>query len=293
MQEQRDILEILKEREAQAVTASQRGLIIQPGALGDCILTLPLAEFMKQSLRLGGIDLLSHTEYTSVFPGRTCVDGVRSIDSVRLHRLFMKSGELDLGDCDELINAFADYQWIVTFLGHDDSNFERNLIFTANCSHSAEVITLPLKPPPDYSSHICDFYIRRFVEQNILCEQFGKFNPQRTLIPASQADVSCGHKLLKEVGLDTGGKVIVIQPGSGSTCKSWHQARRRRALYIRIVPDRGIGTFKLRGLFRGQRQWYYAPCGGLRCQDIGHFRAHQSVGLQTGRPGRAGIQKPT
>ena len=85
-------------------------------------------------------------------PERTCVDSIRSIDTAELHRLFAAPASFDLADRDPLIHMFADYSWIVTFLGEPGSDFEQNLIFTANCSHSAEVITLSLKPPEAASS---------------------------------------------------------------------------------------------------------------------------------------------
>lgn len=220
MQQNGDILDVLKQHEARAAKAAQQAVIIQPGALGDCILTLPLAEFIKTTLGPGRIDLISHTEYTDIFPGRTCVDGVRSIDSLELHRLFVKSSDFDLDDWDPLVNAFANYEWIITFLGGPDSDFEQNLIFTANCSHSAEVTTLQLKPPADWDRHICDFYIRRFVEQNTLCPEFSEPDHEKTLIKTRRADISRGRKLLKETGIDTDKKVVVIQPGSGAVAKS-------------------------------------------------------------------------
>lgn len=69
---------------------------MQPGAIGDCILTLSLAEFMKDCLQLGGIDILGHTEYIGILPGRTCIDSVRSMDSMNLHRLFVETSVFDL-----------------------------------------------------------------------------------------------------------------------------------------------------------------------------------------------------
>ena len=146
MAKQDDILSLLKEKAAEAARSARRAVIIQPGAIGDCILTLPLAEFMKAELGLGGVDIFGHTEYIGILPGRTCVDGIRSIESAGLHRLFVKAGEFDLADGDPLVNIFAEYAWIVSFLGEPDSDFEQNLIFTANCSHSAEVIVLRMKP---------------------------------------------------------------------------------------------------------------------------------------------------
>ena len=71
MQANDNILELLREKDAEAARSARRGVILQPGAIGDCILTLPLAKFMKDSFELGGIDMLGHTEYIGVLPGRT------------------------------------------------------------------------------------------------------------------------------------------------------------------------------------------------------------------------------
>jgi len=201
---------------------SQRGVILQPGAIGDCILTLPLAEFMKDCLQLGGIDILGHTEYIGILPGRTCIDSVRSIDSMNLHRLFVETSDFDLADGDPLISAFSDYAWIVTFLGGPYSNFEQNLIFTANCSHSSEVITLSMKPPEDYSNHLTDFYTHQFVAESGLSSEPRQTERSARLIKATKADVNNGRELLKEIQVDTLEKLIVIHPGSGGLHKCWH-----------------------------------------------------------------------
>ena len=222
MQTHDDILELLREKGAEAARKMQRGLILQPGAIGDCILTLPLAAFMKDFLGLGGIDILGHTDYVGILPGRTCIDGVRSIDSMDLHRLFTETKAFELKDRDPLINAFADYAWITTFLGEPNSDFEQNLIFTANCSHSAEVITLTLKPPKDFSEHLIDFYIQQFIGQSGLSLQPWRFQTGEALIKATKADINTGRELLREMDLDPCRKPVVIHPGSGGPKKCWH-----------------------------------------------------------------------
>ena len=98
MQADDDILSLLEEKGAEAAREAQRAVILQPGALGDCILTLPLARVMKQALSLGGVDIIGHTEYIGFLPERTCVSSVRSIDSTELHRLFAESNTFDLED---------------------------------------------------------------------------------------------------------------------------------------------------------------------------------------------------
>jgi hypothetical protein len=222
MQTNDDILELLKEKGAEMARAAQRGVILQPGAIGDCILTLSLAELMKEALELGGIDFLGHTEYVGFLPGRTCIDSVRSMDSMNLHRLFVETSAFYLADGDPLIDAFADYAWIVTFLGEPNSDFEQNLIFTANCSHSAEVITLSMKPPEDYSNHLTDYYRQQFVDESGLLSGSRQVGQSTRLIKSTETDANKGRELLRDIQLDSFKKLVVIQPGSGGLHKCWH-----------------------------------------------------------------------
>ena len=222
MQTHDDILELVRQKGAEAAQKMQRGLILQPGAIGDCVLTLPLASYMKNVLHLGGIDILGHTEYVGFLPGRSCIDGVRSIDSIELYRLFTEMKTFELKDRDPLINAFRDYAWIVTFMGEPNSNFEQNLIYTANCSHSAEIITLPMKPPEGSSEHLADFYIRQFIDQSGYSFQPQPIRTGDRLIKATEADIKTGKGLLREMDIGFGEKLMVIQPGSGGTKKCWH-----------------------------------------------------------------------
>jgi heptosyltransferase-3 len=222
MQENDNILNLLREKGVEAARRALRGVILQPGAIGDCVLTLPLAEFMKDCIGLGGVDILGHTEYIDIFPGRTCVDGIRSIDSVDLHRLFAETSTFDLADGDALINTFGDYAWIVTFLGEPDSNFEQNLIFTANCSRSTEVITLSLKPSEKSPTHITDFYIQQFIVQSGLLLEPRPVNKAKSLIKTTKTDINRGRELLEEINVDFNKKLVVIQPGSGGLHKCCH-----------------------------------------------------------------------
>ncbi len=222
MQANDDILNLLREKGAEAAKQAQRGAILQPGAIGDCILTIPLAKFMKDSLGLGTIDILGHTDYTGILSGRTCIDGIRSIDSMDLHRLFTPNKTFDLADGDPLINAFSDYSWIATFLGEPDSDFEQNLIYTINCSHSAEVITLSMKPPKVSSTHLTDFYIQQFIEQSGLSLEHEKVKSDEAMINATEADIKRGKEVLKDIDIDSAKKLVIIQPGSGGPNKCWH-----------------------------------------------------------------------
>ena len=189
-----NIVDKLREKLAIAAQQGRRGVILQPGAIGDCILTLPLAELMKETVCPGGVDIIGHTEYLGILPGRSCVDAVKSLDSISLHRLFAGEGDFEVADGDPLIMAFAGYSWIASFLGEPDSHFEKNLIFTVNCSNSAEVITLAMKPADGHNIHVSDFYRKQFVEQNQLLSQEHNSAISMPLIRPTQADILQGQR---------------------------------------------------------------------------------------------------
>jgi heptosyltransferase-3 len=222
MQADDDILSLLEATDAQVAREAQRAVILQPGALGDCLLTLPLVRLLKEALDLGGVDLVGHAEYVGILPERTCVDSIRSIDTAELHRLFTAPGGFDLADRDPLIRMFADYSWIISFLGEPGSDFEQNLIFTANCSRSTEVITLPLKPPASGRQHIAQFYVQQFAEQGGVPSHKARVPEKDVTIRVCEADRDRGVELLEQVGVDLSRRLAVIHPGSGGQKKCWH-----------------------------------------------------------------------
>ena len=222
MQVSNDILSLLEEKGAQMAKEAQRAVILQPGALGDCILTLPLAKLMQDVLGLGGVDMIGHAEYIGILPERSCVHSIRSIDSTELHRLFAEPAQFDLVDYDPLINVFADYAWIVTFMGKPNGNFEQNLIFTANCSHSAEVITLSMKPPEDAELHVAEYYAWQLARESSLPPDKARTNADDILIRITDTDRQQGLELLDQAAVDVSKRLVVMHPGSGGRHKCWH-----------------------------------------------------------------------
>jgi ADP-heptose:LPS heptosyltransferase len=139
-----------------------------------------------------------------------------------LHRLFEDEMRFELADGDPLIMSFAGYSWIVNFLDEPGSQFEKNLIFTVNCSHSAEVMTLAMKPSEGDNSRIGDFYRKQFVEQSGLLSQEHKSAISIPLIRPTQADKLRGMEILAENGVMPTTKAVIIHPGSGGAHKCWH-----------------------------------------------------------------------
>ncbi|MHC4132878.1 MAG: glycosyltransferase family 9 protein [Planctomycetota bacterium] len=222
MEPKEDILSLLREKGNEAVRKLMRGLILQPGAIGDCILTLPLAKIMKEALVLGSVDIMGHTENTGIFPGRSCVDGIRSIDTVELHRLYMKAKDYEVSDGDSLVCAFRGYPWVVSFMGEPGSDFEQNLLYTVNCSHSGTVITLDFKAPYDYSKHLSEYYIDEFLKEVEEPKGSCIIDLGEQLLRPGRADAIEGEKILSDYGIKSYDKLVLIHPGSGALKKCWH-----------------------------------------------------------------------
>jgi len=222
MEAKDDILSLLREKGNEAVHKLMRGLILQPGALGDCILTLPLARVMKGALDLGNVDIMGHTDYTGIMPGRSCVDGVRSIESVELHRLFKESREFDVSDGENLVCAFREYSWVVSFMGEPESDFEQNLLYALNCTHSGIVITLGFKAPCGYLGHLSEYYVSEFLKEVEEPKCSSDIDLHQQLLEPGRTDFIEGMKVLSDYGITSYEKLAVIHPGSGALKKCWH-----------------------------------------------------------------------
>ena len=217
-------------------TELRKGLILHPGAIGDCLLTLPLAAFMKQACGLSQVHYMGRLDAIRFYPCRSGIDHVRPMESAPLHRLFEPQAGFALEDPDRLIAAFKGYEQIVSFLGADHPDFENNLLMTVHCSHSAEVTTLPLAPKGSGSESISQFYIRSFAEQLGL-DVPGVDLKAVWLTPAAD-DQLTGQDVLEQVGVNPDASVAMLHPGSGGRHKCWHPEN--FLSLARALADKGL-----------------------------------------------------
>ena len=197
------------------------GLIIQPGAVGDLILTLPLVRLLKETCKLDRVDAIGHFERLRMLAGRSPIGRIFSQEEAQLHRLFVDSSEFDVEEGDRLIEQFRKYEWIVTFLADEKGHFERNLIYTASITHAAEIITLKPKPPTDFSEHTARYHLQQFAEQAELELPPEEDFLTEPLIEVSQANRPAAQKLLSELNIETFRPIVAIHPGSGGEHKCW------------------------------------------------------------------------
>lgn len=209
-----------------------KALLLSGGALGDCLLTLRLAEFLKTRLKVSRIDFLAPMRNISMLPGRSHIDRVRSIDSLNLAKLFLPAGEFSIDADERLITDLGGYDWIISFLGESGSDFEQNLAVTACVTSAPELVILPSKAPDGYAKHISQYHLEEFINRKLpSIEAFGVDNPHKyihleheALITPAVYDVVLGHNILREAQVDlaAGRKLAVICPGSGGEFKNWH-----------------------------------------------------------------------
>jgi heptosyltransferase-3 len=197
------------------------GLIIQPGAVGDLILTLPLVRLLKETCKLDRVDAIGHFERLRMLAGRSDLGRIFSIEETQLHRLFVDSAEFDVEDGDRLIEQFRKYEWIVTFLADAKGHFERNLIYTASITHAAEIITLKPKPPSDFSEHAARYHLQQFAEQSEMEISPDEDFLTEPLIQVNEADRPAVQKLFSELNVETFRPIVAIHPGSGGLHKCW------------------------------------------------------------------------
>ena len=210
-------------------TQSKAGVILHSGAIGDCLLTLPLAEYLKKTYALNRLDFIGPSEYIGFYPQRTCIDVVHSIETVGLHRLFEDAGSFEFEDNDRLRTIFGRYEQIISLLGSDHPSFENNLLFTVHSIRSADVTFIPAKPDSDLVMHVADYYLEIFKHEQQLDNAL---KAETTTIQPLPEDYHIGGDILEQAGIEPDQTVVVIAPGSGSREKCWHWEN-----FVRVAFD--------------------------------------------------------
>ncbi len=203
----------------QCQSSSKTGVILHSGAIGDCLLTLPLAEAVKHFCALGRFEFIGPADYIDYYPGRTCIDAVHSMEGLGLHHLFDEPRAFERSGNERLITAFSRYEHIISFLGTGHPAFEQNLLFAVHSTHTAEVTLIPPKPPADSSLHVVDYYLDAFKQEHQI--ETPLTNETATVRPLP-ADYLAGRDRLEQHDIDPEKTVVLIAPGSGAREKCWH-----------------------------------------------------------------------
>lgn len=205
-----------------AVNKSGQALVIQPGAIGDVILTLPFVQFLKSDRHLEQVDMMGHLDRLTYLQGRSQIDDVFSIDNLPLHQLFLDPHEFELELNDPLIEYFSRYKLIITFLNDDKGFLLQNLIYVSNMTSPTDVVPLELKPDDSQKDHVSVWYQKQLIHQMVDMDVDVRRNYLKP--PEINANDTCRQKgmaLCEKYGLDSSKKLIAIHPGSGGENKCW------------------------------------------------------------------------
>ncbi len=178
-----------------------RILVIRGGALGDFILTLPAIKLLRENFPQAHLEILGYKHIIALAEGRFYADATRSIEYSALARFFIPQAEL----APELIDYFASFQQVVSYLYDPDQIFENNL---RRCG-----VKHLLHAPPrlDDSAHAAQQLARPLEQLALYLE-----NRAATLHP-SDADREFAAEFLR----GKNSPFIALHPGSGSEKKNW------------------------------------------------------------------------
>ena len=100
-----------------------RILVIRGGAVGDFILTLPALKALRNARPHAHIEILGYKHIAVLAENRFYAQGTRSIEYGALARFFAMNSELP----GELVDYFASFDLIISYLFDPDRIFEGNL----------------------------------------------------------------------------------------------------------------------------------------------------------------------
>lgn len=182
-----------------------RILVIRGGAIGDFILTLPGIKLLRENFPQAHLEILGYTHIIALADGRYYADATRSIEYAALSRFFIPNAEL----AQELIDYFASFQQVVSYLYDPDQFFENNLrrCGVKNFLHAS--------PKLDDSAHAAQQLAQPLQKLALfLDDAAARLHP-------SSADWEFAEEFLRAAKPP----LIALHPGSGSEKKNWPIAK--------------------------------------------------------------------
>jgi heptosyltransferase-2 len=179
----------------------KRILVIRGGAIGDFILTLPALKLLRDGFPDARVEILGYKHIVALAENRFYAQATRSIEYGPLASFFSNQAELPI----ELIDYFAGFDLIVSYLFDPDQIFEANV---RRCGVSDFIFA---DPKIDGSEHAARQLARPL-------EQLGLklIEPAAELYP-SEADRREARDLVGAAS----SSIVALHPGSGSGTKNW------------------------------------------------------------------------
>jgi heptosyltransferase III len=178
-----------------------RILVIRGGAIGDFILTLPAIRLLRENFPDAQLEILGYEHIIELARGRFYADATRSIEYGAMAGFFVPNSDL----APDLVEYFAGFQQVVSYL------FDPDLFFENNLRRAGVKNFLPAYARIDDSQHASQQLARPLERMALFLE-----DAAAQLYPSPE-----DQRLAEEFLGDSGGQTIAIHPGSGSPRKNW------------------------------------------------------------------------
>ncbi|MDB5107805.1 MAG: putative Glycosyl transferase, family 9 [Candidatus Binatus sp.] len=186
--------------EADARIASERVLVIFPGAIGDLICVMPSIDAIARRHRGAAIELMARGELARFAVGRTVLTRGHSIDRPEVSALFAESSEVN----ERARELFGQFNRIYCFFAFEDDCLRKRL------HEATDGIGSFHRFRPEGAGHVAAGYLASIGEPDC---------PIRVRIEPTVEDIEAARRVIGSIG--DGSKLAVIFPGSGSPAKNW------------------------------------------------------------------------
>ena len=178
-----------------------RILVIRGGAIGDFILTLPAIRLLRENFPGAHLEILGSRHIIALAEGRAYADATRSIEYGPMAGFFVPRSVL----APDLVEYFASFQQVVSFLFDPDGFFEANL------RRAGVKNLLPAYAKIDDSEHAARQLARPLQSLALYIEDHAA-----TVHPSAE-----DHAFADEFLGENNAPLIALHPGSGSPRKNW------------------------------------------------------------------------
>jgi len=178
-----------------------RILVIRGGAIGDFILTLPAIRLLRENFPDAELEILGYEHIVEIARERFYASATRSIEYSAMAGFFVPNSTL----APDLVEYFAGFQQVISYLFDPDSFFENNLRRAGVKNY------LPAYARIDDSQHAAQQLARPLERMALFLD-----DPAARVHPSAE-DRRRARQFLGE----SGSPLIAIHPGSGSARKNW------------------------------------------------------------------------
>ena len=223
----------------------RRVLGIHSGALGDVIM------FARLLSKTGGeVTLLTGGEKGKMLKEFGAVKRSLDFDLLPIAEIF---GDTPVGEC-RLPSLLGEYDQIISCLTPDNLQTRQRVGEMCRCR---DVSYLPIRPPESFDGHLVEYW----------SQLLGwKFTKKDFTSPWSVSEKlqQVGKELLRQAGIGTEEKFVVLHPGAGAKNKCW-------ALNNFIETGREILRCRMRPLFIfgpvEEERWDKSEVRAIECED--------------------------